>query len=233
MELSFQLPPKLNAAAVEPLRELLQNPPQRGVLTLRAASPTCFCDGMDVRGALVSDSQAMLETLSDTFALLTESPLPTLALVQGSARGGGVGLAAACDVVIAERGATFALPELLFGLVPATIWPILEQRVNVARLRRWALTAATVNLEEATQAGLVDVVAEPGTLERCAKQQLRALGRVRSEAVQRLRRLLPSNANSVADRVRAGGRVTATLLDEPDVARAMEAFERGEAPWLD
>src|SRR5438477_5999325 len=92
----------------------------------------------------------------------------TLAVVDEQALGGGVGLAAVCDYVLATERATFGLPELLLGLVPATIFPILLERMPPQRARRLALLGHTQNAAQASASGLVDevVASDPELVER-------------------------------------------------------------------
>jgi enoyl-CoA hydratase/carnithine racemase len=234
MELSYRLPRNLDAAALSPLGALLGRRPENGsVIVLRGSSPDCFCDGMNLREAC-GVGAAEVSALAETLVLLAESPVPTVAVVTGSARGGGVGLAAACDVIIAASSATFALPELLFGLVPATIWPLLRRRVSEARLRRWTLTGLAVSSDEAASAGLVDRVVAETELDEAVRQQLRLLRRVRSHGMSRLRQLSSTaDDSSLPAAIRRGAQWTASLLEAPDVAQSLAAFEEGGAPWLE
>src|SRR4030095_2477202 len=97
-----------------------------------------FCAGMNV-DAVLEDRQAM-GIFADLFTMLQSSPKPLLAVVDGAAIGGGLGLACACDWVVATSRATFALPELLWGLAPATIWPIVSSRMTGDDAWGWNLS---------------------------------------------------------------------------------------------
>jgi methylglutaconyl-CoA hydratase len=90
------------------------------------------------------------------FAWLAELPKPVVARVHGAARGGGVGLVAAADVVVASHAATFAFTEVRLGIVPAMISPFVIARLGAARARRLFLTAETFDAEQALTWGLVD-----------------------------------------------------------------------------
>lgn len=93
-------------------------------------------------------------------------PVPTIALVQGGCFGGGTGLIAACDVVIAADNATFSIAEARWGLTAAIIVPQLNDAIGVRQMRRYALTGERFNAEEARRIGLVHEVvplAELGT----------------------------------------------------------------------
>lgn len=87
------------------------------------------------------------------------SPKPTVARIQGAALGGGVGLAAACDIAIAADNASFAVSEAKFGILPAVIGPYLTNAVGKRQARRLALTTERVGAAEALAMGLVQQVA--------------------------------------------------------------------------
>ena len=90
------------------------------------------------------------------FAGLADLPKPVVARVHGAARGGGVGLVAAADVVVASNSATFAFTEVRLGIVPAMISPFVVERLGPARSRRLFLTAETFDAEQGEAWGLVD-----------------------------------------------------------------------------
>ena len=81
-----------------------------------------------------------------------------MAVIEGTAVGGGLGLAAVCDLVLAEAAAKFAMPEASLGLPPAQIAPFVAMRSGAAQTRRLALTAARLSAAEAMACGLVDQV---------------------------------------------------------------------------
>jgi len=89
---------------------------------------------------------------------LNHVPVPTLALVQGGCFGGGTGLIAACDVVIAADNATFSISEVRWGLTAAIIVPQLNDAIGVRQLRRYGLTGERFGAEEARRIGLVHEV---------------------------------------------------------------------------
>mgnify|MGYP002651337396 CR=1 FL=1 len=91
--------------------------------------------------------------------------VPTIALVQGGCFGGGTGLVAACDVVIAADNATFSIAEVRWGLTAAIIVPQLNDAIGVRQMRRYALTGERFNAEEARRIGLVHEVVPFAELE--------------------------------------------------------------------
>ena len=99
------------------------------------------------------------------FAAVAELPKPVVARVNGPARGGGVGLIAAADVVVASADAHFAFTEVRVGIAPATIAPFVIARIGPARARRLFCTGETFGAADALGWGLVDRVAAAGELD--------------------------------------------------------------------
>jgi methylglutaconyl-CoA hydratase len=89
---------------------------------------------------------------------LNSVPVPTVALIQGGCFGGGTGLAAACDVVIAADNAVFSIAEVRWGVTAAIIVPQLNDAIGVRQLRRYGLTGERFDAQEARRIGLVHEV---------------------------------------------------------------------------
>jgi methylglutaconyl-CoA hydratase len=96
---------------------------------------------------------------------LNESPVPTVALVQGACFGGGTGIVAACDVVIAADNALFSIAETRWGLIASIIIPQLADAIGVRQVRRYAQTGERFDAHEARRIGLVHEVVAPAELE--------------------------------------------------------------------
>lgn len=125
-----------------------------------------FCAGADVNWMRkmvdysqrenVKDATAMAEML----AAIRNCPKPVIARVHGAAIGGGVGLAAACDIAVAVRSAVFCLSEVKLGIIPAVISPYVMEKMGPGPMRRYALTAEKFDAAEAMRLGLVSHVVE-------------------------------------------------------------------------
>ncbi len=121
---------------------------------------------------------------------LDELPQPTVAMVQGAAIGGGVGLVCACDVAIAADSAFFQLSEVRLGLIPAVIAPLVLRAVGPRVARRYMLTAERIGAEEARRIGLVHEVVEAGALEARVRALVREILQGGPEAQAEVKRLL-------------------------------------------
>lgn len=109
-------------------------------------------------------------------------PVVTIGLAQGDALGGGFESLLSFNVVIAERGAKFGFPENLFGLFPGMgAYSLLARRIGAARAEEMILTGRSYSAEEMKEAGLVQILAEPGqgievTRDYIARQRRRHAG---------------------------------------------------------
>lgn len=99
-------------------------------------------------------------TLATLMQRLNTFSKPTIALVQGAAFGGAVGLAACCDIVIATQSARFCLSEVKIGLAPAVISPYVVRAIGERQARRYFLSAEVFSSEQALSFGLVHEIVE-------------------------------------------------------------------------
>ena len=135
-------------------------------------------------------NRADARTLEAMLRTLDELPKPTVALVNGLAIGGGVGLVAACDVAVASTAAAFATSEVRFGILPAVISPFVVRAIGGRQARRYFLTAEHFGAEEARRIGLVHEVAEPDALEARVGEVVGELLKGGPEALREAKRLV-------------------------------------------
>ncbi len=120
-----------------------------------------FCAGGDLNWMRRAADYGFEENRDDAMALgvmlrrLNALRHPTIALVQGPAYGGGVGLVAACDIAVSVRSAKFSLSEVRLGLIPATIGPYVLAAMGQRMSRRYFLTAERFDAETAHRMGFV------------------------------------------------------------------------------
>jgi methylglutaconyl-CoA hydratase len=178
------------------------------------------------------DNRRDAEGLIELFESLATLPLPTIALVHGSAFGGAVGLTACCDIAIAAQSARFCLSEIRLGLMPAVIVPYLARRMRPGDLRRLALTARPFGADEALAAGLVQRVVGDDELEAAARAELELLLQGAPEAQTDLKILLQ---RVVEEGLRQGphtAEAIAKLRAGPTGQAGLSAFfDKKPAPW--
>ncbi|GAB3314083.1 enoyl-CoA hydratase family protein [Geodermatophilus aquaeductus] len=150
-----------------------------------------FCSGMDLSeaaGAGAGD-QGVRE-LPELLEILWTAPKPVVAAVRGPARAGGVGLAAACDVVVAAASATFGMSEVRLGLVPAVISAVVLPRMQPPVAHRLMLTGEVFDAVTAAAGGLVDLVAPDDEVDATVDGQVMALAAGSPWALAETKRLL-------------------------------------------
>jgi len=130
-----------------------------------------FCAGGDlnaIKRLCDTDSDKLHARLTKDFAAVQQvydCKKPTVAAVHGAVMGGGSGIAAACDFVIAEEGTKFGFPFLDLGIIPdMCIMYVLTQRVGLQAARRLLLRGIRIKAEEARRLGLVDEISQKGDL---------------------------------------------------------------------
>src|SRR5581483_3736114 len=111
-----------------------------------------------VRPKSVEENVRVSRATAEAVDRLNRLPVPTVALVQGGCFGGGTGIVAACDVVIAADNAVFSISEVRWGLTAAIIIPQLSDAISVRQLRRYALTGERFGAAEAMRIGLAHQV---------------------------------------------------------------------------
>jgi methylglutaconyl-CoA hydratase len=150
---------RLLLALHEALAEAIANPQVRVILL--KANGRHFSAGADLAWMQRMAQFSEAENLSDAMILakvmytLNQSPKPTIAMVQGAAFGGGVGLVAACDIAIAATAARFCFSEVKLGLIPAVISPYVVQAIGRRAANYLFMTAETFDAEQAKRLQLV------------------------------------------------------------------------------
>jgi methylglutaconyl-CoA hydratase len=159
----------LIAELTESLQRLNDNPRVRALVL--ASNGKSFSAGADLNWMARMADYDQTQNLEDSRALaalmatLNQMLVPTIARVQGAAYGGGVGLAACCDIVVASDNASFALTEVKLGLMPAVISPYVIAKIGVSAARRYFLTAERFDATTAKQLGLVHEVVDRDELD--------------------------------------------------------------------
>ncbi len=107
-----------------------------------------FCSGADINTWNPEELQELLFSLSDC-------PVPTIAHLHGVCFGGGMGLASACDFVIAEEGTKFGFPEVKIGMIPAVISPYVSRKISISRMRELFITGESFGIRQAYDFGFL------------------------------------------------------------------------------
>jgi methylglutaconyl-CoA hydratase len=158
---------------IDALKSLAANSAVR-VLLLKSNGKN-FSAGADLnwmRSMAEKNYQQNLEDAGQLAELMRQLdcfPAPTIALVQGAAFGGALGLVSCCDIAIAEQGASFCLSEVKIGLIPAVISPYVMRAIGERASRRYFLTAERFDAATALNLGLVHQLVDAGGLSDAAE----------------------------------------------------------------
>ena len=237
MELTFEirLPERLDRDGLATFRSNIEAMDGAAVATIRGATDGIFCRGLaldNARDVSAAERDAGLADFEAAAMTLVTSSTRTIARVDGDALGGGLGIASACDVVIASDTARFGLPEPLFGLIPGLVMPLIRSRITGPALRRMALGGDSISAHEAHRIGLVDEVVTNDQLDLRISAWARRMCRAEPGATHRLKQWL-ADMDGLATNVARGRTHLAELLGSEVVAQRVSRYNRGLAPWQD
>lgn len=221
----------------EAFEDLAHHPTIRAIVL--AAAGSVFCAGADLQWmhadgpALETPAMRDAHHLLRMFRAIDEFPCPVIARVQGPAFGGGLGLLAVCDIVVAAEEATFGLTEPKLGLIPAVIAPFLLHKAGESFLRRYGLTGETFCASTAQRFNLAhDVVPQSHLDDRITElseaiMQLAPCATKESKVLfHRMRSL------SDKDRLALGPEYNTRARCAPEAAEGLRAFiEKRPPSW--
>ncbi|MFE3260517.1 enoyl-CoA hydratase family protein [Nocardia sp. NPDC059091] len=207
----------------------------RGVLLTHTGNT--FCAGADLKEAVDADPAAaadirtrwMISVLRDILAM----PKPVVAQVDGNVRAGGMGIIAACDLVVAGRSSSFALTEVRIGLAPFMISLTLLPRMTGRSAARYFQTGETFDAAEAERIGLITVAADDP-----AAETARLLGELRKGSPQGLaeaKQLVNADLLTAFDRGAEDlAKRSASFFGTPEVIEGITAFMLRRPPsWAE
>ena len=198
-----------------------------------------FCAGADLnwmkRVKDYSYEQNLNEALNlaELFYTMYTMPQPTIAKVNGAAIGGGTGLVAVNDIVIASEKATFSLSEVKLGLVPACISPYVLRRVGERGCRELFLTGERIDAHRAKEFGLANAVAKEEELDQVVDQKIKLLLTSGPQAISICKELLQKVPSMSYDQFkRYTAEVIAKLRISDEGQEGMNAFlEKRKPKW--
>jgi methylglutaconyl-CoA hydratase len=212
LRVTLARPERRNAFDAELIRELtgaFSDVGDARVVVLAGDGPS-FCAGADVEWQRASIDLSFDANVEDALRLhamlaaLDSCPAPLVARVQGYALGGGSGLVACADLVVAAPDATFGFSEVRLGIIPAMISPFVFARIGPGAARSLFVSGERFDAETALRIGLVDEVADD--LDAAVERQVAAImksGPEATRAAKRLTRDRPSDPRELA-RIAAG-----------------------------
>ncbi len=210
------------------------------VIILQATGKS-FCAGADLNWMkqfvteLQSDDDSIALKLSVLMDTLYHINKPTIALVQGTVLGGGIGLICCCDVVLATADSHFCFSEVRLGLIPAIISPYVVNSIGISAARRYFLTAEKFSAEKAVDLGLVDEILPRYEIQKVVKQLSINFISAAPDALARTKQLINDVAHRELDKTLTD-KTAAWLIEAQSSAEAKEGikafFENRPASWV-
>jgi len=166
------------------------------VVVLRGAGKS-FCAGADVTWMAKTVDYTEEENLRDAIAMsrmfqaIDELPVPVVGRIHGAALGGGAGLAAVCDIAVADEQTVFGFTEVKLGILPAVISPFALAKIGRSAARELFLTGARFSAARAKEIGLVHAVASGHELDNAVATYVRELLAGGPEGIAAAKALIP------------------------------------------
>ena len=185
-----------------------------------------------VRDASAEENERVSRATAEAVDRLNRLPVPTVALVQGGCFGGGTGMIAACDVVIAADNAIFSIAEVRWGLTAAIIIPQLSDAISARQLRRYALTGERFDAAEAQRIGLAHQVVPLDGLAAAGERDGRAAAGERPGGHRRNQGVDPRRAPGAASTAPPSTRSVASHAAKrrsPEAAEGLASFAEKRA----
>jgi methylglutaconyl-CoA hydratase len=198
-----------------------------------------FCAGADVTWMSKTIHYTEAENLRDAtamslmFAALDALPVPVIGRVQGAALGGGAGLAAVCDIVVAEEGALFGFTEVKLGILPAVISPFALAKIGRSAARELFLAGARFSAARAREIGLVHAVVPAADLDEAVNQYVQEFLTGAPEAIAAAKALIPEVwARPIGDAAVMTAAAIARRRVSPEGQEGLRAFlDKRTAAW--
>jgi len=214
---------------------------ERARVAVLAGAGKTFCAGADLGWMSTMIDYSFDDNVRDAAAMaamfdaLDTLPIPLIGRVHGAALGGGSGLAAVCDIVVASDDATFGFTEAKLGILPAVISPYVVQKIGVSAARELFLTAARFPAVRAREIGLVHAVVPERELDAAIDGYVRELLTSAPGAMTGAKHLIAAVANGIpADLVDVTSETIARHRVAHEGQDGMRAFlEKRKPGWVE
>ena len=208
------------------------------VAVIAGAGPA-FCAGADLtwmtRTAAYTHDENVRDAMAAAkmYALLDRLPIPVIGRIHGAALGGGAGLAAICDIVVAEERATFGFTEVKLGLLPAVVAPYVLAKIGISAARELFVTGIRFDAAKARDIGLVHAVVAADQIDRRVGEYVQEILAAAPEAIATAKELLRKvGERPVQDTIGLTAEAIAVRRASTEGQEGMRAFlEKRRARW--
>ena len=200
-----------------------------------------FCLGMDFSFLLGShENHEQINEAVDLYRQLLlkifEAPLPVIGVIQGQVKAGGMGIIAACDILLGTHDSSYELSEVIFGLIPANVLPfLLSVRLSLQKVRYLVITAKKLDAVEAKNIGLIDEIHDQNIIEKKLKFLLKNILRASPYALAQTKSFTKDLAyEDVLNSSNLAKDKLVELLKNQDIINGIKSFQEGDIPsWFD
>jgi methylglutaconyl-CoA hydratase len=218
--------------------EQIADDPDVRVAVLSGAGPA-FCAGADLTWMTRMAAYTHDENLRDAMAaarmysLIDRLPIPVIGRLHGAALGGGAGLAAICDIVVAEERTVFGFTEVKLGILPAVVSPYVLSKIGASAARELFLTGMRFDAGRAKEIGLVHAVVPGDQLDARIATYVKEILSAAPEAIATAKQLLKKvGERAVQDTIGLTADTIAVRRASPEGQEGMRAFlEKRRATW--
>lgn len=196
-----------------------------------------FCRGMDFKNLIKNtDFNAKIKNeftdpYKNVVKIIRNSPKPVIAAIDGDVLAGGMGIALSCDIILSTKSSIFGLSEVLFGIIPAYVFPVLLERVSYKRARYMILSSKRFTAQEAYEFGMVDNIADDDKLDKTLKNYLKRLLYSSPNALALTKEYSDKLSDNDIDRsLDIAQKQLTELLNNKDNINTIKLFLEGEKP---
>jgi methylglutaconyl-CoA hydratase len=232
-----------NASLIAELHEAFESLGSEGGVRaiVLAGEGKAFCGGADVNWMQASLELSLDENLEDARALsrmlraIDRTPRPVIGRIQGAALGGGTGLAAVCDIVVASEDAFFGFTEVKLGIVPATISPFAIAKIGLGQMRALAFTGERFSAHHARAIGLVHEVVAESELDDAIERVVKTILSSSPSGIAVAKELFPRVAQASYDEtLELTAKSIAEQRTSPEGQEGLRAFlEKRRPAWME
>lgn len=219
------IPPFLNPSSIQDLTlQLTEAEKEKTRFLILKGSDAVFCNGLDLKWVTKNTTGNYLpdmQVYSDFLKKLQMGSFISVALVQGAASGGGMGIVCACDYVIAHEASTFSLPEGLLGLIPGMIMPALLNRLSAQQIKKMVFSGQKYTSSIALAWGIADEVVKDTEMQAALSKALHTMKACKQEPIGILKELLYNTHLTKDELAKQGMHILAAKLSEPEISERL------------
>jgi len=226
MHFKIEVPKLLNPESIALLHKQMNGAEQEGAQFLVLTGiRDIFCAGLDLHWVTENADRDYLPAMKQYHALLKKlqtGKFISIAIINGEASGGGMGLVCACDYVIAETHSTFSLPEGLLGLIPGMILPSLLNRLKPPDIKKMIFTGKKYNSAQSLALGICDEVVDEKVFEETLYMAINNMKSCKRDSVGAIKELLYDTHLSKDEYAKLGMKILSDKLNEAEIAERLQ-----------